>query len=165
MAFRPCAVAQYLVLLAFLTNVFTYTAYAGDCFALIYTPTFMKKWIHINTKCQTTADCVNVCDCEAVCINTQSGCNVSLPPSCGSMSKETCFDVFCPYLHANGTRCGVCPSGTPAAGTCSSNCSRASAVSARYSAEDTLTDIRARLDISGSKISDHTHAIRTPSLQ
>ena len=105
----------------------------GACFAYVVTPTYSHRWVHLNTGCRANSDCVNVCDCDAVCIDTQAGCNVTVPPSslhpgCRRMPNTTCRDVVCPHLHeADGRACGVCPAGSAAAGTCSSNCSRAAA--------------------------------------
>ena len=100
-------------------------AYAGVCFAnVVVQPDYSHKWIHINVPCNTRMDCTNVCDCDAACINTQVGCNATLPPGCRSMANASCFDTVCPYLHNNGTNCGICPLGTAAAGACSSDCAK-----------------------------------------
>ena len=95
---------------------------AGDCFAFM--DNYQEhKWIHINTKCSTTDDCRNVCDCDAVCIDTAGGCGLNLPPRSG-IANTTSMAVVCPYLHDHdsGDKCSVCPAGSKQEGTCSSNC-------------------------------------------
>ena len=88
------AARLFLVVLASLHLVLP--ASARYCFAQT-----LHGYIFYSSGCLTDTDCVNACDCGAVCVDTLAGCNVSNPDPA----------AICPYLHAkNGTACRICPS-------------------------------------------------------
>lgn len=72
------------------------SAHAGTCFA-----NTLSGYIYYGGTCNTNTDCVNRCDCQGICIDTQAGCNATNPDP----------THICPYLHEDGKACRICDSG------------------------------------------------------
>lgn len=88
-----------LLLLAILASAAPTAAASGKCFA----QTLHGYIFYGGAECSTNTDCVNQCDCGAVCLDTHAGCNISTPDT----------KHICPYLHAkDGAGCKVSASGS-----------------------------------------------------
>ena len=72
----------------------------NDCFA----NTLQGFILYERSVCMTDEDCVNICDCQASCVNTRNGgCTLPYNPD---------VDHICPYLHTKDgkTECELCSS-------------------------------------------------------
>ena len=74
-----------------------------ECFA----ETLHGYVLYPSNGCETDTDCVDLCDCGAVCMDVMSGCNATTASGAPNPDPQH----ICNYLSQDGEKCTICPSG------------------------------------------------------